>query len=499
MVRRSLERFSWCWAPIRAMRAPLFCGKRGGSTQSPVYTYRRTALTLAFCCCVSSLGRAQLQGGPLTTQRKPDSDLQAADSFTIPIGTPLSMQTNEHLPMRLNQTIVGHLLYVTDVNDRVLLPAGTLVLGRVVALVPDRKHRLQARLRGDFTPFRIPVVRFDSIVLPNGKSLPLSATTATDGAPLLRLVPLPTPKGGFVRREFAQGIAMAKDRIAVITGPDKRDRLVQFLYTQLPDHPQRIQKDTAWTVETTASVTVPEKTPNAAPAGAAGLAGQGAKGPSTAGTTSSAWILNAYLKEPLSSSNASVGESVDAVVAEPVFTPDHALAVPQGAVLEGVVTQVRSARRFGRAGVLRFNFRQLQFPNGGPSERVQANLTGMDVAAGQNLTLDSEGQVKPKAQDKIAVPLILFALAARPLDRDRGDNAFGKDAVASNSLGVVGFIVGTAAGWRNVAAGIGYYGAALSIYERWIKRGAETTFARNTRIVVQATARQSAALPEHSR
>jgi hypothetical protein len=89
-------------------------------------------------------------------------------------------------------------------------------------------------------------------------------------------------------------------------------------------------------------------------------------------------------------------------------------------------------------------------------------------------------------------------LAARPLDVDKGDGAgggFGKDAVASNSLGVIGFIIGTALQQRNVAAGIGYYGAAVSIYERWIKRERDVTFARDTRLVLQTTPRNSAVLP----
>ncbi|WP_433983788.1 hypothetical protein RBB78_24040 [Tunturiibacter empetritectus] len=41
-----------------------------------------------------------------------------------------------------------------------------------------------------------------------------------------------------------------KDKLTIVTGPDKGDRLKQFLYTQLPYHPQRIEKKTAWTVET---------------------------------------------------------------------------------------------------------------------------------------------------------------------------------------------------------------------------------------------------------
>ena len=146
--------------------------------------------------------------------------------------------------------------------------------------------------------------------------------------------------------------------------------------------------------------------------------------------------------------------------------------------------------------MLHFDFRQLILPTG-TTQNVQVSLTGVDSAAGQNLALDSEGQVKPKPQNKLLVPFTLLVLAARPLDVDRGDatsGAFGKDAVASNSLGVIGFIVGIAAGQRNIAAGFGYYGAAISIYERWVKRGREVNFPRDTRLVLQTTSHNSTVL-----
>jgi hypothetical protein len=151
----------------------------------------------------------------------------------------------------------------------------------------------------------------------------------------------------------------------------------------------------------------------------------------------------------------------------------------------GAVTQAKPARMFGRDGALHFDFRQLVLPTG-TTQNVQASLTGAGSDGGQMLAMDSDGQMKPKPQDKLLVPFILLTLAVRPLDCDHGDNAFGKDALASNSLGVIGFIIGTAAGQRNIAAGIGYYGAAISI-----KRGREVTFARDTRLVLQTRPRHS--------
>jgi hypothetical protein len=51
----------------------------------------------------------------------------------------------------------------------------------------------------------------------------------------------------------------------------------------------------------------------------------------------------------------------------------------------------------------------------------------------------------------------------------------------------VGRIVGVAAGNRNVAAGIGYYAAALSVYENFLRKGRDVVFPRNTRIEIETT------------
>ena len=295
-----------------------------------------------------------------------------------------------------------------------------------------------------------------------------------------------------IRKQWDSGLQIFRDRLAIITGPDKRDRLVQFLYTQLPYHPQRIEKNTAWRVETSEPISISPQTNAVATA----VPSPPIQAAPTQYDTSQTWIIQAYLDDQLSSATSKSGQEIKATVAEPIYNPDHTIAVPEGATLIGAVTQAKPARRFGRAGVLHFDFRQLILPTG-TTQNVQVSLTGVDSAAGQNLALDSEGQVNPKPQNKLLVPFTLLVLAARPLDVDRGDatsGAFGKDAVASNSLGVIGFIVGIAAGQRNIAAGFGYYGAAISIYERWVKRGREVNFPRDTRLVLQTTSHNSTVL-----
>ena len=383
--------------------------------------------------------------------------------------------------MKAGEPIRAELLYPVYDHDQLLLPAKTIVTGTIVSLTPDRTRRIHARLRGDFTPFHTPVVRFTAIVLADGTTVPITTGTATDGAPIYRVVAPPPHRGGFIARYFDIFKQDAKDRISNVTAPGKGDRLKQLLYSQLPYHPERIAKATAWTVETSAPVAVPDP-----PAAAAAPRPPVTKAPDARPT----WIVQAYLDTPISSANSKSGETIQATVAEPILNPDGTIAVPQGSILTGSVTEAKPARFFARPGVLRFSFRQLQLP-GEQAQNVQAALTGADTSSADAMAMTSEGEVKPKPQDKIVVPLLLIALASRPFDED---NPIAHNAAASNSIGVLGFIVGTAAGQPNIAAGLGAYGAAISIYERIFRRGKEVAFAHDTRIVVQTTPRHSAAI-----
>lgn len=410
-----------------------------------------------------------------------------APTVTLAAGTPLFVRGDARVRMRVGQAVRGHLVFDVYAGNTLVLPKDSVVVGEVTSLAPDRAHRLQARLRGDFTPFATPVVLFTRAMLPDGRAVNLPLDAAHDGAPLLNLTPPAAHRGGFLKQGYNTVLTMAKDRIHVVTGPDKRDRLVDFLYTQLPDHPQFIAKGTAWTAEVTKDTEMPGETDAASQLAAAAVQ----KDAVDAVKAPSGWVIEANLKQALNSKDVKMGDAITAVVATPVFNPDGTVAVPEGARLDGSVTKVRAARRFGRGGDLRFDFRQMQLPDDDRRQNVQTSIVGVSATGDSGLALDSEGGTKPKPKDKLAVPAILFALASRPLDRDHGDNGFGKSAVASNSLGVVGFIVGTAGGWRNVAAGIGYYGTALAVWNRWIKKGSEVSFAKNTRLVLRTSVRRS--------
>jgi hypothetical protein len=148
------------------------------------------------------------------------------------------------------------------------------------------------------------------------------------------------------------------------------------------------------------------------------------------------------------------------------------------------VTQTKPARSFGRQGKLRFRFRELKLPTGF-SQPVEATLAGVDSDKSANLQIDSEGGIQPRPQNRVLLPLALTILAGRGFDQD--ESRFVNGAVASNGFGIVGRIVGIVATSRNVAAGIGVYGAALAFYDLWLAHGHNVVFVKNTRIDITTT------------
>src|ERR1700733_9960504 len=178
------------------------------------------------------------------------SSVGQTTSIQIPAKTPLSIQLLQHVPMKAGEPLEGRLLYPVYADNRIAIPAGATLRGTVIQLGSDRSRRIRARLRGDFTPFHIPVVRFDELVLPDGERESMVSNSAKDGAPILRLSPAPgAKKGSIVSRQIAAEKQRIKDAAAQITAPGRGDRLVQFIYSQLPYHPERIETGTAWTVD----------------------------------------------------------------------------------------------------------------------------------------------------------------------------------------------------------------------------------------------------------
>lgn len=402
------------------------------------------------------------------------ADLPAAQQRPeLPAGTALQVEIPRNYPMKAGEPIEGRLVYPLYANGKLAVPADSVVRGTVISLAPDRKTRVHGRLRGDFTPFHTAEVRFDQLVLPTG-TLSLPCSSAANGAPVIHLVaPGAAPHQSLLRREWARAKSSAHDRIAFVTAPGFGDRALQILYHQLPYHPERIPAHTAWTFELNSAVPLPE--PLEAAAQPALKAAPG---------TPEVWSVRALLAGEVSSATARPGDAVKALVIEPVFDGTGQLVVPQGSTLVGKVTTAKSARSLGRNGKLRFTFQEIKFPTG-DNRPVEGALAGANTQGAQSLSMDAEGTVTPKSKASAVAPLLLTMLAGRALDQD--GNFTAQAGVSSNGFGLIGRIVGVAAGDRNLAAGIGFYAAALATYENFLSPGHDVDFPKDTRIEIETT------------
>ena len=122
-------------------------------------------------------------------------------------------------------------------------------------------------------------------------------------------------------------------------------------------------------------------------------------------------------------------------------------------------------------------------------------MTGLEAKSAAALKMDSEGGVQSQPQGKVVVPFILGVLANHVLDADSSVAASAE--AGSNGMGLIGRVVGMAAGSRELAAGIGFYGAGVSVYRRWMRHGRDITFPKDNRIDIEVSQRLGQQLSQH--
>jgi hypothetical protein len=87
-----------------------------------------------------------------------------------------------------------------------------------------------------------------------------------------------------------------------------------------------------------------------------------------------------------------VGDPIRAQLLKPVYVDGH-VALPQGTLLDGRITRIRSAGRLRRPAELSLRFEQITLPDG-QDQPIAAVLTALDTPAPPKVRLDSEGQLK---------------------------------------------------------------------------------------------------------
>ncbi len=409
----------------------------------------------------------------------------ASSSVVVQVGVPLHIRVTRTAHLHTGACVVGVLTEPIYVRDRLVLPIGSAVRGNVIEYVPvEPIVREQALLNGDVTPLHDPVVDFTSVYLAaTNTEVPLETRALIRSTQMVRFTS--TKKPSWFRRGINAAKASVHDTYETFFGPDKKHRALRLLYSQLPYHPQRIWEGTQFVAELTTPATFElPPVPPVSESDSASLSGK---------------VVDARLAESLDSKTAKKGQVVTALVTAPLFDKDHKLILPEGAELDGLVSTSKPARSFGRNGQLRFAIRGVKSPiqaAGQQKQTVYGTLSGAEGNSGQNLSVDSEGNVKANPdKNRFVAPLLLAATAAAGADQDTGQAAgggspaLGNMAVASNGFGLVARVAAITAGSRNLAIGFGAYAFAKSVYFRFLTRGHEVTFPKNTELEVTFSAR----------
>jgi hypothetical protein len=155
-----------------------------------------------------------------------------------------------------------------------------------------------------------------------------------------------------------------------------------------------------------------------------------------------------------------VDDPVTAELIRPVYVNGR-VALPQGTLLDGRVTQVRTAGRMGRAGEIGLRFESITLPDG-QEQPIAAYLTGVDDALAGKTRLDSEGHLKGP-----------------------GGSTWKRIAGGLIALGAVSTAGVSAAGTAALAAILPVGGSAVFSYALILPRGGDVHIPPDTRLRVR--------------
>ena len=414
---------------------------------------------------------------------RPQSD---PSSFRLVVGegTPLRVALDRRVVIeRVGQPIEAVLVDPLFAYDRIVMPAGTRVLGHVARRTSvSKKRRTLAMLSGDFTPLHDILLQFETAVLPDGRSLPVN----TQVSPGTEQVTLKIAGGvektpNIFSQTAADAAQQTKQAIDAVKGPDKTERMKDAGLRALPYHPEFFSKGTVFNARLVTALDFGPATPTPS-------AGVG-----TPPAPES--ILSARLLGAIDSRHATKETVVEAVVTRPVFSATHELILPVGATLAGQVTFVKSARHFRRNGQLRFLFDAVHVP-GRDAKALLASLYSVEAGRAERLAVDDEGGTTvTNSPARFIGPAIgtlaLVGLSHGRLDYDTDGAGPEMQYGGPVSGSVAGFVGASITGiaiasiGRPAAVALGVAGVVRSTYTGVIAKGREVMFPADTRIQVQ--------------
>ncbi len=390
------------------------------------------------------------------------------NTIQVQPGETLAVQVEHDTHMKVGEAVRARTVYPFYVDNQLVIPAGSELIGKITALKPAPKNiRTNAKLSGDFTPLHQPEIAFDDLLLAGKNEMAIQMKPASNGMEVVRFQATGAGHQSMVKKLWSDAVGREKETVHQFTAPGKKDRARRMLYSELPYHPELLTEGTEFSVETAAPIELPV------------VAGEEKPVQPTKGVESTV-TLAAELVQQVSSGDAIRGTKVEGVVTQPLFGKDQQLKVPEGSRLLGEITQVHAAGKWGKGGVLRFSFRELQFP-AGFVQKVQGTPVSVDSDQHGNLQIDAEGGVKPGSRG-MAAPLIMGLLAASAVHENEASVMH--TGGASNGFALIGRATALAVKSPYVGAAFGFYGTGRAIYSRFIAHGQDVTFPKHTRIEV---------------
>lgn len=417
-------------------------------------------------------------------QTDPPGDVETI-KLVVDKGAPLWLALAKPLPAkREGDTVEARLVEPIYAFDRIVVPAGTRVLGHVTKVEPvSHQVRERAILAGDFTPLRDAQIEFDTLVFKDGKRVPLQ-TKVSAGLPDVVHLESASADAKKHQSQASQVADIARQEINArrqeamdaIKGPGKMKRIKERALAMLPYHSQTIPVGTRFDAELLVPLdfgTVNCPVQDLVKIGS---------------SESPVGVVHARLITPLSSATAQRGKPVEAIISQPMYTADHHLILPVGSRLEGTVLQATPARRMNRTGSLRFTFRRA-VPPSGMAQTVEGSLSGVAANRDDHIKLDAEGgahATHPKSG--YVLPVLDVMLASSTLDGlDHHAHLDHRHYDGPNpgraATGGIGFgLIGAAASLSShvAAVGFGFWGAGWGVYYRFIARGTEVVFPMDT-------------------
>jgi hypothetical protein len=360
------------------------------------------------------------------------------------------------------EPVTARLVEPIFIGTTLAIPKGTKIQGHVSAIstapLGERAGRL---LRGDFTPPRAANVTFDSLVLSDGVAVPIHTDRAVgiSGVKIARYLPKSQRPG--VRQKF-------KDAAEPLREPNKLQRLGEAAITSLPYHPEYLDQGTIFDAALLDPITMPIPMEPGA----------------DADPQPSENYLRLRLLTPLKSQMIARGASVEASVSQPYYNSEHSLLFPAGTMLEGTVSKAKSADWMKKNGTLLFTFHSA-LPPGGTAKGLNATVAAVEAAGFQRLVIGQEGDLRATTSifTQLRAPLALISPSRAVTDSTVDKTAWSRAGEGNKGFGMVG--AGAAQASAATAAGFGYFGAAMKIYDAFLAKGSNVELPANTPIYLR--------------